>query len=208
MEHISTAFSMPRAGDVLEIPMTEAKRENEHKGTASVIPPIPDWARPPAIAPNPDPKRLRWDADKSAFRLIHPPTRCTCGGAKSTLTGEQLTGGSCDGRATPPARFRPSPVYDPCRYCGTTGQGRVCPRCRAIKARLVTSGIAAADQILLAIHQALNAAEREGRRREDIAETKARRESSRRRRERRWVKDAPDLDHKDAPVAIAAAPAP
>src|SRR5215472_1247370 len=57
------ALLLPRAGDFLEISMTAARRENEPKGTASVIPPIPDWARVPAVPPNPDPKRLRWDAD-------------------------------------------------------------------------------------------------------------------------------------------------
>src|SRR5215472_17324840 len=156
------------------VSMAEARRENTPLGSPPVVPPIPDGARAPAIPPNPDPKKLRWDADKRAFRFIHPPTRCTCGGAQSMLTGEKLTCGLCDGRAKPPARFQPGPVYDPCHYCGTTGQGHVCPRCRAIKARLVASGITADDQILVAIHRALDAADRQAQRREDIGAVKAR----------------------------------
>jgi len=107
----------PYVGQFLEgVSMAEARRENTPLGTLPVLPPIPDWARAPAIPPNPDAKKLRWDADKRAFRFIHPPTRCSCGGAKSMLTGEKLTCGLCDGRASSPARFRPGPVYDPCRY--------------------------------------------------------------------------------------------
>jgi len=193
--------SAPYVGQFLQgVSMAEAKSENTPLGTAPVMPPIPDWARLPAVPPNPDPKRLRWDADKRAFRLIHPPSSCTCGGVRLTLTGEPLSCGLCDGRATPPARFRPGPVYDPCRYCGTTGQGHVCPRCRAIKARLVMSGITADDQILVAIHRALDAADRQAQRREDIGAVKARRAANRRRRDRRWAKDAP------APIAAAPAP--
>jgi hypothetical protein len=187
-------------GQFLGVSMAEARRENTPLGTPPVVPPIPDGARAPAIPPNPDPKKLRWDADKRAFRFIHPPTRCTCGGAQSMLTGEKLTCGLCDGRAKPPARFQPGPVYDPCHYCGTTGQGHVCPRCRAIKARLVASGITDDDQLLVEIQRALNAAERQAQRREDIDAVKARRAANRRRRERRWVKDAP--------ATIAGAPAP
>jgi hypothetical protein len=138
-------------------------------GTPPVVPPIPDWARAPATPPNPDPKKLQWDADKRAFRFIHPLTRCSCGGAKSMLTGEKLSCGLCDGRASPPARFRLAPAYTPCRYCGTPGQGHVCERCKAIKARLVASGITDDDQLLVEIQRALNAAERQAQRREDVA---------------------------------------
>ena len=62
------------------------------------------------------------------------------------------------------------------------------------------SGITADDQILVAIHRALDAADRQAQRREDIGAVKARRAANRRRRDRRWAKDAP------APIAAAPAP--
>jgi hypothetical protein len=167
--------------------MAEARRENTPLGTSPAIPPIPAWARLRAVPLNPDPKRLRWDADGRAFRFIRPLARCNCG--KSMLTSEKLTCGLCDGRVLPPQHFQPGPAYTPCRYCGRPGEGRVCSRCRAIKARVLASGIADDDQILVETQRALSAAERQAQRREDSEEVKARRESNRRRRERRWAKD-------------------
>jgi hypothetical protein len=82
--------------------------------------------------PNPDPKRLRWDAEKCAFRLINP----TCSGSHghSALTGEKLTCGLCDGRAVRPKRFQPGSQGSACRYCGRVGEGLVCTRCDKIRA--------------------------------------------------------------------------
>jgi hypothetical protein len=82
--------------------------------------------------PNPDPKRLRWDAEKRAFRLINP----TCSGSHghSALTGERLTCGLCDGRAVGPKRFQPGSQGSACRYCGRIGEGSVCTRCEKIRA--------------------------------------------------------------------------
>jgi hypothetical protein len=82
--------------------------------------------------PNPDPKRLRWDVEKRAFRLINP----TCAGShgKSALTGERLTCGFCDGRAVQPKRFQPGSRELACHYCGRTGGGFVCTRCEKIRA--------------------------------------------------------------------------
>jgi hypothetical protein len=82
--------------------------------------------------PNPDPKRLRWDAEKRAFRLINPT--CAGGHGKSALTGEGLTCGLCDGRAVRPKRFQPGSRELPCRYCGRIGEGFVCTRCEKIRA--------------------------------------------------------------------------
>jgi len=62
------------------------------------------------------------------------------------------------------------------------------------------SGITADDQILVAIHRALDAAYRQAQRRGNIDAVKARRSANRRRRDRRWVKDAP------APIAAAPTP--
>jgi hypothetical protein len=84
------------------------------------------------VPPNLDPKRLRWDPEKRAFRLIKP----TCSGShgKSALTGERLTCGLCDGRAIRPQRFQPGSPELPCRYCGRVGKGFVCTRCEKIRA--------------------------------------------------------------------------
>jgi hypothetical protein len=81
--------------------------------------------------PNPDPKRLRWDAEKLAFRLIHP----TCSNhGRSSLTGEKLICGFCDGRASRPRRFQSDQPGSACRYCGRVGEGSVCTRCEKIRA--------------------------------------------------------------------------
>lgn len=82
--------------------------------------------------PNPDPRRLRWDPEKRAFRLINP----TCAGrhGKSALTGEPLTCGLCAGHSARPKRFQPSPPELACRYCGRVGEGFVCTRCEKIRA--------------------------------------------------------------------------
>src|SRR5215469_16242895 len=65
--------------------------------------------------PNPDPKRLRWDPEKCAFRLVN--TTCAGGHGKSSLTGEPLTCGLCAGRALRPKRFQPGSLELACRYC-------------------------------------------------------------------------------------------
>jgi hypothetical protein len=82
--------------------------------------------------PNPDPKRLRWDAEKRAFRLINP----TCSGShgKSALTGEQPTCGLCARRAVRPKRFQLGSRELACRYCGRIGERFVCTRCEKIRA--------------------------------------------------------------------------
>jgi len=87
--------------------------------------------------PNPDPKRLRWDPERRAFRLIDPT--CAGGHGKSALTGEHLTCGLCDRRATRPHRFQPGPPEFACRYCGRVGQGSVCARCEKIRAGFDTA---------------------------------------------------------------------
>jgi hypothetical protein len=87
--------------------------------------------------PNPDPKRLRWDPEKRAFRLINPS--CTGGHGKSALTGEQLTCGLCAGRAGRPKRFQPDTLELACRYCGRVCQGFVCTRCEKIRAGFETA---------------------------------------------------------------------
>jgi hypothetical protein len=86
---------------------------------------------------NPDPKRLRWDAEKRAFRLIK--STCAGGHGKSALTGESLTCGLCDGRAARPKRFQPGSRELACRYCGRAGEGSVCSRCEKIRAGFDTA---------------------------------------------------------------------
>jgi hypothetical protein len=87
--------------------------------------------------PNPDPNRLRWDPEKRAFRFVNPT--CAGGHGKSALTGESLTCGLCDRRATRPHRFQPGPREPACRYCGRVGQGLVCTRCDKIRAGFDTA---------------------------------------------------------------------
>jgi hypothetical protein len=81
--------------------------------------------------PNPDPKRLRWDPEKRAFRVINPT--CVGGHGKSVLTGESLTCGLCAGRGARPKRFQPGLREFVCRYCGRVGQGSICTRCEKIR---------------------------------------------------------------------------
>ena len=87
--------------------------------------------------PNPDPKRLRWDLEKRAFRLIDP----TCDGkhGKSGLTGEVLTCGLCAGRAVRRKRFQLGSLELACRYCGRAGESSVCTRCEKIRAGFETA---------------------------------------------------------------------
>ena len=154
------------------------------------LPPIPEWARAPAIPENPDPKRLRWAETKRAFRLIDPPTRCDCAGAGSRLTGERLTCGLCDGYAKPPKRFQPGPYQPTCGYCGEQVRGeiggkKVCKRCQEIKERV---GVTGDDQILLAVHRALSATARRERDEDEIEASRKMRRVNLRRSERRWAK--------------------
>ena len=87
--------------------------------------------------PSPDPKRLRWDHEKRALRLVN----ATCDGkhGKSGLTGEVLTCGLCAGRAALPRRFQPGLLKLACRYCGRAGQGSVCTRCEKVRAGFDTA---------------------------------------------------------------------
>src|SRR5215472_6536591 len=82
--------------------------------------------------PNPDPKLLRWNPEKGAFRLINPT--CAGGHGKSTLTGEHLTCDFCEGRTARPKRFQPGARELACRYCGRSAEGFVCTRCEKIRA--------------------------------------------------------------------------
>jgi hypothetical protein len=87
--------------------------------------------------PNPDPKRLRWDSQKRAFRLINP--NCVGGHGKLALTGENLTCGLCAGRAARPRRFHLGALELACRYYGRSGEGFVCSRCEKVRAGFDTA---------------------------------------------------------------------
>jgi hypothetical protein len=131
------------------------------------IPPIPYWAQLPEVPLNPEPKTLRWDPDKRAFRLINP----TCAGdhGHSRLTGERLTCGLCDGRSARPEHFRPGAWPNTCVTCGTrcrSSTARLCHRCAQTKKRVIAAGITVDDALLLAIQASLRAT--------DLAEAKAR----------------------------------
>jgi hypothetical protein len=105
------------SGTVIPFP---AVRTNKVRGNARVQGPS-----------NLDPKRLRWDAEKRAFRLINPT--CAGGHGKSALTGESLTCGLCAGRTARPKRFQPGPRELACRYCGRFGERSVCTRCEKMR---------------------------------------------------------------------------
>jgi hypothetical protein len=156
------------------------------------LPPIPEWARTPTIPENTDPKRLRWDETKRAFRLVDPPTRCDCAKAKSAF-GEKLTCGLCDGYAKPPKRFQPSLHRPTCCYCGeqvlvNLGEKRICKRCQTRKERAIASGVTGDDQILLAIHRALSAMGRRDRSEDEVEALRKRHKANLRRTQRRWKK--------------------
>ena len=93
--------------------------------------------------PNPDPKRLRWDHEKHAFRLTIP----SCDGkhGKSPLTGENLTCGLCAGRAARSNRFQPGTRELACRYCGRVGESSVCARCDKIRIGFETAHMSRHD---------------------------------------------------------------
>jgi hypothetical protein len=160
--------------------------------SSTELPPIPEWARAPAVPENPDPKRFRWDETKRAFRLIDPPARCDC--AKATAAfGEKLTCGLCDGYAKQPKRFLDGPYRPTCGYCGEQvqvkpGEKRICKRCQTLKERALASGITGDDQILLAIHRALSAMDRRGRSEDEVEALHKRRKANLRRTQRRWEK--------------------
>ena len=93
--------------------------------------------------PDPDPKRLRWDPEKRAFRLINP----TCNGdhGRSALTGEKLTCGLCDGQAAPPKRFQPASTGPACRYCGRSADSwssLICARCERTRSKIEIGAVA------------------------------------------------------------------
>ena len=115
----------PAPGTVVPFPAVRTTKERRN-------------ARVTGLPNNPDPKRLRWDAEKRAFRLINP----TCSGShgKSVLTGESPTCGLCDSRAVRPKRFQPgSRQGSACRYCGRIGESPVCTRCEKIRAAFDTA---------------------------------------------------------------------
>jgi hypothetical protein len=87
--------------------------------------------------PNPDPKRLRWDPEKRAFRLIN--LECDGRHGRSALTSEPLTCGLCDQRAVRPKRFQPGSRQFACRYCGRSAEGSVCTRCEKIRTSFETA---------------------------------------------------------------------
>jgi len=89
--------------------------------------------------PNPDPKRLRWDPEKRAFRLANPT--CAGGHGKSALTGETLSCGLCAGRTARPKRFQHGSPELVCRYCGRSAEGSVCSRCDKIRAGFDTANM-------------------------------------------------------------------
>jgi hypothetical protein len=156
------------------------------------LPPIPEWACAPAVPENPDPKRLRWDETKCAFRLIDLPIRCDCAKAKSAF-GEKLTCGLCDGYARPPKRFQAGPYWPTCCYCGeevqvNPGEKRICKRCLALKERAIASGVTGDDQILLAIPRALSAMDRRDRGEDEVEALHKRHKANLRRTQRRWEK--------------------
>ena len=166
--------------------------ETQVSENAVSLPPIPLFARLPAVPQNPDSKRLTWDTGKRAFRLIRPPAGCDCAGCKSVF-GELLTCGLCDSRATPPRRFQPGPADPPCRYCGVPGEGYLCRRCSVILRHRRQSGSGADDQLLVEISRVLAEADRRSRRAQETVDIKKRRQVNRRRTDRRWAKTDPAL---------------
>jgi len=93
--------------------------------------------------PNPDPKRLRWDPEKRAFRLINP----TCDGdhGRSALTGEKLTCGLCDEQAARPKRFQRASTGPACRYCGRLADSwssQICVRCERTRSKIEIGAVA------------------------------------------------------------------
>jgi len=166
-----------------------------------IFPPVPVWARPPREPKNLDPRRLRWDETKRAFRLIHPPTSCNCRNERSSLTGDRLSCGLCDGRASPPKRFLPGPLEPACCYCGRA-DCRICPRCLRRWQRL---GFYPDDEMLLRMQDALTVADRREVREDEREADRQRRKENRARVERRQRAAASGLGNEiEEPTAEAA----
>ena len=145
-----------------------------------IFPPVPVWARPPREPKNLDPRRLRWDETKRAFRLNHPPTRCDCRNERSAF-GEPLSCDLCDRRASPPKRFLPGPFEPTCCYCGRA-DCRICPRCLRRWQRL---GFYPDDEMLLRMQDALTVADRREVREDEREADRQRRKENRARVKRR-----------------------
>ena len=62
--------------------------------------------------------------------------KCSGSHGRSSLTSEKLTCGCCDGRKPRIRIIGPS-----CRYCGRSGQGRVCDKCEKIRAGFDAAGM-------------------------------------------------------------------
>ena len=166
-----------------------------------ILPPVPVWARLPRVPKNPDPKRLRWDETKRAFRLLHPPTHCNCKNERSSLTGERLSCGLCDGRDSPPTRFLAGPLEPTCCYCGRAGH-RICPQCLRRWQRL---GYYPDDEIMLRMQEALTVADRREVREDEREADRQRRKENRARVERRQRAAASGLGNEiEEPTAEAA----
>ena len=166
-----------------------------------ILPPVPVWARLPRVPKNPDPKRLRWDETKRAFRLLHPPTHCNCKNERSSLTGERLSCGLCDGRARPPKRFLRGPFEPTCCYCGRAGC-RICPQCLRRWQRL---GFYPDDVMLLRMQDALIVADRREVREDEREAARQKRKENRSRVKRRQRAAASGLGNEiEEPTAEAA----
>jgi hypothetical protein len=153
--------------------------------------PLPPGNPPVTRGPkNPNPWHLDWDAGKRAFRLKHPPTHCDCKTHRSSVTGEKVNCGLCDGRANPPVRFQAAPVPTACRYCGALNEGGVCRRCLAAKERLSVDGVTEDDQILRGIQRILAVIDRKRLAEAETAEAKQKRTTNRIRAQKRWERVA------------------
>lgn len=131
----ASGATLTRLPGVQGLKAGSAPRVQQAGGTSQLDPPS-----------NPDPKRLRWDPEKRAFRLKSHPTKCDCAGRRSALTGEPLDCGLCDGRKGHPARFQPGAAPAPCRYCGRPSAygwaQQICLRCERHRTQIEASHMA------------------------------------------------------------------